>query len=159
MTCSLPSGDRYVTPWIKLIGSGCPSVPILDILLTKAGDELLGVKASVSAASTAYLHQHAWLVEEFKNESHWWGWGSTIVFRVPGGYRALSGLALTTGCWDIGPSLSLPGARLSGPRPHYWALTLPLRFVECILEQISPNEGAWGGRIALSGSILRLYYP
>ena len=42
-----------------------------QLIGTKAGDELLGVRATLSAAPTAYLHQHAQLVEEFKNESHW----------------------------------------------------------------------------------------
>lgn len=64
-------GDRYVTPWLKIIGNGVPVVPVVEVLLTKAGDELLGVTASVTAASDAYLHQHHKLVEEFKNESHW----------------------------------------------------------------------------------------
>ena len=95
-------GDRYVTSWLKLLGPGAPSCPFLIITLRKAGEELLGVSAEVTEASTHYLHSHARLVDEFKNASHWpkhllvhYHWQSEHEADLDRGLFALMALSLT----------------------------------------------------------------
>lgn len=41
------SGDRHITPWIKVMGPGAPSAPVMMVELRHAGEELLGVSAKV----------------------------------------------------------------------------------------------------------------
>ena len=43
------SGDRILTPWVKVMEGGSLQVPVLEVELRRAGDELLGVKAKVCA--------------------------------------------------------------------------------------------------------------
>jgi hypothetical protein len=42
------TGDRHVTPWLKILGKGAPAAPVVEVTLRRSGPELLGVKAIVS---------------------------------------------------------------------------------------------------------------
>lgn len=39
--------DRFVTPWLAILGRRAPSVPMLEVHLTRAGEELISVEARV----------------------------------------------------------------------------------------------------------------
>lgn len=43
-----PSGDRLLTPWLTVLGKNVEGMPLVEVLLRKAGDELRGVRARVS---------------------------------------------------------------------------------------------------------------
>eukprot|EP00891_Asterochloris_glomerata_P007610 jgi/Astpho2/7610/e_gw1.00115.120.1_t len=64
-------GERLVTPWLTLIGKHAPAVPMLEVELTYSAAELVAAKAKVVLVPPAYLQQHALLVEEFRNSTHW----------------------------------------------------------------------------------------
>ncbi|GAX81759.1 hypothetical protein CEUSTIGMA_g9187.t1 [Chlamydomonas eustigma] len=63
--------DRLFTSWIKVLGPGAPRVPVVEIHLRRAGEELLGVTAQVLDAPISYLHSHPTLADEWRNESAW----------------------------------------------------------------------------------------
>jgi hypothetical protein len=42
-------GDRILTPWLTVLGRGVDGMPLVDMQLRRAGDELRGVKAQVCA--------------------------------------------------------------------------------------------------------------
>jgi hypothetical protein len=69
--CSTPAGDRYLTPWLKVLGPGAPPVPVVHVTVRRAGEDILGVKAMVHTAPVEYEHQHKALVDEWLNASAW----------------------------------------------------------------------------------------
>jgi len=42
--------DRFVTPWLPLLGPGAPRVPLVEVTLSRAGAELLAVAAKARRA-------------------------------------------------------------------------------------------------------------
>lgn len=36
------AGDRHVTPWLTIMGKSAPAVPVVEVLLRRAGDEVGG---------------------------------------------------------------------------------------------------------------------
>ncbi|KAG1680941.1 hypothetical protein FOA52_009900 [Chlamydomonas sp. UWO 241] len=64
-------GDRHVTPWLKVLGPGALPVPVVHVTLRRAGEEILGVVATVHTAPVEYEHQHKALVDEWLNASAW----------------------------------------------------------------------------------------
>lgn len=42
------AGDRVLTPWLTVLGKGLDGMPLVEVQLRRAGDELKGVKARVS---------------------------------------------------------------------------------------------------------------
>jgi hypothetical protein len=50
--------DRLFTPWIKVVGPGASKVPVVEVHLRRAGEELLGVSAQVRHQVSAQVrHQ------------------------------------------------------------------------------------------------------
>lgn len=47
------TGDRILTPWLTVMGKGLDGMPLIEVQLRRAGDELTGVRAWVSE-STVY---------------------------------------------------------------------------------------------------------
>jgi hypothetical protein len=45
------AGDRVLTPWLTVLGKSVEGMPLLEVQLRRAGDELKGVKAWVSSSS------------------------------------------------------------------------------------------------------------
>ena len=45
-----------LTPWLKLIGKGAPSVPLLDVALTRSGAALVSASAKASHPSACREH-------------------------------------------------------------------------------------------------------
>eukprot|EP00798_Chlamydomonas_sp_ICE-L_P006710 gene6710-3380_t len=63
--------DSFITSWISIIGRHAPPVPVLDVEIRRSGDEITRVTARVEYAPDAYIKNHAQLVNEFKNTTHW----------------------------------------------------------------------------------------
>eukprot|EP00878_Enallax_costatus_P028335 GHUV01030598.1.p1 GENE.GHUV01030598.1~~GHUV01030598.1.p1 ORF type:complete len:223 (+),score=25.62 GHUV01030598.1:877-1545(+) len=64
-------GDRILTPWLTVIGKNVEGMPLLEVQLRRAGDELTGVKARVVPLPDDMLIRHATLYEDYKNTTHW----------------------------------------------------------------------------------------
>ncbi|KAF8072793.1 COV1 [Scenedesmus sp. PABB004] len=64
-------GDRILTPWLTVIGRGVEGMPLLDVELRRAGDELQGAKARVLALPDELLLTHSALFDAYKNTSAW----------------------------------------------------------------------------------------
>eukprot|EP00882_Tetradesmus_deserticola_P023038 GHRQ01025069.1.p1 GENE.GHRQ01025069.1~~GHRQ01025069.1.p1 ORF type:complete len:177 (+),score=75.72 GHRQ01025069.1:623-1153(+) len=64
-------GDRVLTPWLAVLGKNVEGMPLLEVQLRRAGDELKGVKAWVLPLPDELLLGHATLYEEYKNTTHW----------------------------------------------------------------------------------------
>jgi hypothetical protein len=45
-------GERIVTPWLTVIGRNVEGMPLVDVRLRRAGDELQGVRARVRLLQT-----------------------------------------------------------------------------------------------------------
>jgi hypothetical protein len=41
------AGDRILTPWLTVLGRGLDGMPLVEVQLRRAGDELKGVRARV----------------------------------------------------------------------------------------------------------------
>eukprot|EP00879_Flechtneria_rotunda_P011686 GHRR01012207.1.p1 GENE.GHRR01012207.1~~GHRR01012207.1.p1 ORF type:complete len:208 (+),score=60.05 GHRR01012207.1:512-1135(+) len=64
-------GDRILTPWLTVLGPRIEGMPLVEVQLRRAGDELKGVKARVLPLPDELLLKHATLFEDYKNVSHW----------------------------------------------------------------------------------------
>lgn len=64
-------GDRILTPWLTIIGKNVDGMPLLEVQLRRAGDELTGVKARVLPLPDEMLIHHTTLYEDYKNTTHW----------------------------------------------------------------------------------------
>lgn len=64
-------GDRLVTPWLKIIGKGAPTPPLLHIHFTRSSDSLRSVSAKVLPVPQGYLYAHHQLLQEFQNATIW----------------------------------------------------------------------------------------
>ncbi|WIA28912.1 hypothetical protein OEZ86_011436 [Tetradesmus obliquus] len=64
-------GDRVLTPWLTVLGKGVEGMPLLEVQLRRAGDELKGAKAWVLPLPDELLMKHAALYEDYKNTTHW----------------------------------------------------------------------------------------
>ena len=47
LTACCCAGDRILTPWLTVIGKGLDGMPLVEVQLKRAGDELQGVRARV----------------------------------------------------------------------------------------------------------------
>lgn len=45
--CCCVAGDRILTPWLTVLGRGLDGMPLVEVQLRRAGDELKGVRARV----------------------------------------------------------------------------------------------------------------
>ncbi|EFN54175.1 hypothetical protein CHLNCDRAFT_17489, partial [Chlorella variabilis] len=64
-------GDRHLTPWLPVIGKRAASPPYVEVELTRSGDSIVAVSASVYQLDEEDQAQHAPLVREFLNATHW----------------------------------------------------------------------------------------
>lgn len=64
-------GDRFLTPWMPIIGKRAPKIPFLDVELRRSGTELLGVRAKVSELPSGMEESYRQLITEFRNASYW----------------------------------------------------------------------------------------
>ncbi|KAL4426500.1 hypothetical protein ABPG77_008358 [Micractinium sp. CCAP 211/92] len=64
-------GDRHVTPWLTIIGKHAPLPPFVEVELVRTGNTIKSVSASVYALSHDDQMDHAVLVREFVNATHW----------------------------------------------------------------------------------------
>ena len=64
-------GDRFMTPWLAVMGGRAPAVPMVDVHLTHGGGTVRAVKAKVVPVPEIVQIMHRSVVEEFGNESHW----------------------------------------------------------------------------------------
>eukprot|EP00967_Tisochrysis_lutea_P048523 scaffold59288_cov23-Tisochrysis_lutea.AAC.1 len=49
------AGDRHLTPWLKVMGKGAPTAPLVEVVLRRSGQELLGVVATKRKEKTQGL--------------------------------------------------------------------------------------------------------
>lgn len=65
------AGERHITPWLQLIGRAAPATPYVEVTLVRSGDALRSVGAAVYKLTPEDEADHATLVQEFRNASHW----------------------------------------------------------------------------------------
>ncbi|CAI5978607.1 unnamed protein product [Closterium sp. NIES-65] len=63
--------EKFVTPWLLVIGRKSQNVPLIEVTLTHFAGDLRGVQAKVHNLPHEYLERHRQLALEFRNESHW----------------------------------------------------------------------------------------
>ncbi|PSC71398.1 ATP-dependent helicase deoxyribonuclease subunit B [Micractinium conductrix] len=64
-------GDSHVTPWLAIIGKHAASPPYVEVELVRTGSEIKSVSAQVFALDAEDQRDHAPLVKEFLNATHW----------------------------------------------------------------------------------------
>lgn len=64
-------GDRVLTPWLTVMGKHVDGMPLVEVTLRRAGDELKGAAARVLPLPDELLLRHASLYDDYKNASHW----------------------------------------------------------------------------------------
>lgn len=107
-------GDRRLTPWLALLGRGAPPLPVLDVVLTRSGDDLLGVTARVVELDEADAARHALLVADWRNATRWpkhllvhYRWDARRDIDAAGGLTAL----FTAGVWEGGWREEIQGGK------------------------------------------------
>jgi hypothetical protein len=51
---AIAAGDRILTPWLTVMHSRLDGMPLVEVQLRRAGDELKGVKARVSSSASTH---------------------------------------------------------------------------------------------------------
>lgn len=64
-------GERFVTPWIAVLGKRAFDIPYVDLELRRRGDQLIAVHPKVSRMPPQYLQTHGRLVQDFQNATLW----------------------------------------------------------------------------------------
>ncbi|KAL4859320.1 hypothetical protein ACK3TF_001057 [Chlorella vulgaris] len=64
-------GDRHLTPWLPIIGKRAASPPYVEVVLTRSGSSIVSVTSTVYQLDDADQKQHAAMVNDFLNATHW----------------------------------------------------------------------------------------
>eukprot|EP00850_Spirogloea_muscicola_P022830 SM000314S12174 [mRNA] locus=s314:94888:96880:+ [translate_table: standard] len=63
--------ERFVTPWLFVLGRKGPDIPVVDVTLAHFAGELRGAKAQVAPMPSKYLHLHPDIAQHYHNDSSW----------------------------------------------------------------------------------------
>eukprot|EP00850_Spirogloea_muscicola_P022549 SM000300S11724 [mRNA] locus=s300:19943:21864:- [translate_table: standard] len=63
--------ERFVTPWLFVLGRKGPDIPVVDVTLAHFAGELRGVKAQVAPMPSKYLDLHPDIAQHYHNDSSW----------------------------------------------------------------------------------------
>lgn len=65
------AGERFITPWFKILGPKMNAVPMLKIVLKTSGQELIGVTASTDSAPESWSKHYPKGVQSYYDISVW----------------------------------------------------------------------------------------
>lgn len=64
-------GDRFVTPWLQLIGRTAPAAPYLRVHLVRSGDALAGMSAEVEEVPDSQSSAYQRVADDFSKAEQW----------------------------------------------------------------------------------------